>query len=347
MRRYSIILTLLLLLLAVSALSSCKKTEIADQDSNPNVDGLTVEDFQKIQKGMSISKVVEMLGYPGEDVGSMYTVHQYFTWDGQRVQITYIENEKYDLVVTHIAIPGLKEPVYLSQTQGSLDSREITEEYYSIIEQYNLWSQYEYTLKIYEHVPLACLATQTIDELLKTGEQWIRAFSEDDIDYLRLNEEGKIEATFMPFYHSWNKFDQYARNPKLLFGETVSVDAVYCLDNGDDHGGSSIYYVTDHGDYILHQEQKKSEAIYLFPLEDLLALFADNNVENGNYGYVSDLTNVEQYIIDLDNPPEFPPLPAVEEDRHGLPWQWILPGGAVLILGTAAAIYLWHKKKKV
>ena len=29
----------------------------------------------------------------------------------------------------------------------------------------------------------------------------------------------------------------------------------------------------------------------------------------------------------------------------GLPWQWILPGGAVLIVGIAAAAYLGIRKR--
>ena len=162
-------------------------------------------------------------------------------------------------------------------------------------------------------------------------------------------ESGQIAYPYN--YHSWNIFYQYVMKPELLFGTEVQVYAVYCIVGGSVHDGDSVYYVTDRGDYVLHKLLPYFEEVYLVPVETLREMY--NQLERpvpgqmGTWYAFTALPGIEQYIIDLDNPPEFPPLPAVEEDRNGLPWQWILPGGAVLILGTVAAIYLWHKKKKV
>lgn len=164
-------------------------------------------------------------------------------------------------------------------------------------------------------------------------------------------EDEQADSWPLTYPNSWNLFYKYAVDPSLLFGEHVKIEAVYCLESGNGGSGSTIYYATDRGDFCLIQYYGCSD-IYLIPVEILQEKVIQiyENITPGGSGNAYLLTgesDMEQYIIDLDNPPEFPPLPAVEEDRNGLPWQWILPGGAVLILGAAAAIYLWHKKKKV
>ena len=162
-------------------------------------------------------------------------------------------------------------------------------------------------------------------------------------------ESGQIAYPYN--YHSWNIFYQYVMKPELLFGTEVQVYAVYCIVGGSVHDGDSVYYVTDRGDYVLHKLLPYFEEVYLVPvdiLRDMYVQLGDQPEGVGGLWFAMDgLPGIEEYIIDLDNPPEFPPLPEPEEEGAGVPWQWVIPSGAVLILGTSAAIYLWRKKKKV
>lgn len=99
MMRNKVYIFLLAVLMIAILLSGCQKKD-AEQLQTPvissDAEGLTVEDFEQIELGMYIWDVVELLGYPGDNVGSGTVVHEYITNDGIKVCITYIPCNEYD-----------------------------------------------------------------------------------------------------------------------------------------------------------------------------------------------------------------------------------------------------------
>lgn len=81
----------------------------------------------------------------------------------------------------------------------------------------------------------------------------------------------------------WSEFYTYAVCPSLVFDSTIKVEQVYCLD-GMALWTGAIYYITDHGDYILYNENLKAPNMYLFPLNDFY-LYAESVVQSMGDGY--------------------------------------------------------------
>ena len=124
-------------------------------------------------------------------------------------------------------------------------------------------------------------------------------------------------------YHSWDTLIPYVLDPSLIFGDNIQVYAVYCLqDKAPGSVGSTIYYVTDQGDYCLNMNGdnypiEEAGPVYLVPYETLQEMIKEEKEKNrpasgqggasvGASYAMADLDGSEQYIIDLENPPEFP-----------------------------------------
>lgn len=249
-------------------------------------------------------------------------------------------------------------------TTINADARVILPEDEAAITEYMSEIESEYPMRVLRAYSGLCsihiLSCSTKEEWLEKYQsrlQYILLFEQPDLcesGTLISVEDGTVVSdeliSVIHYWHSLGIFYPYITNPERLFGASVEVYEVYCVIGGGAHDGDTVYYVTDHGDYILHKLTPKEDEVYLAPVEILREMYEKEESERdldaaGAWYSISGYPGIEAYIIDLDNPPEFPPLPEVEEEGAGVPWQWILPGGAVLIVGIAAAAYLGIRKR--
>ena len=115
-------------------------------------------------------------------------------------------------------------------------------------------------------------------------------------------------------YNSWNDLLPCALEPEQIFGEEVKVKAVYWLQSDYNYEGATLCFITDQGDFFLHQNKNVHEGTYLVPYdvvkqrveEDQAELAAMGGGLAGSLDIISGEPDMEQYIIDLENPPEFP-----------------------------------------
>ncbi len=78
---------------------------------------------------------------------------------------------------------------------------------------------------------------------------------------------GGVGITKTPqHFAQWEGFYTYTVYPELVFGSSVKVNKIYCLDGFGKDDCGYIYYDTDHGEYILFSEYTYEGETYLFPL---------------------------------------------------------------------------------
>ena len=61
----------------------------------------------------------------------------------------------------------------------------------------------------------------------------------------------------------WCELFRYAVSPNAVFDSSVRILEVYCIDSSNSYLGSHIYYVTDHGIYVLIKTDARTEEFYL------------------------------------------------------------------------------------
>lgn len=144
----------------------------------------------------------------------------------------------------------------------------------------------------------------------------------------------------------WKEFYRYAANPHLVLNSTVKVSEVYCLTGAPSYDGVYIYYVTDHGDYILYREYLTAPAQYLFPIQEFYGVakkIAESRVGeiNGEFvdgcgGSIEEVCDATLYQVSFRS-----------EESAAFPWGWVAAGaaGVLVIGGTAIALLCWKKKK--
>ena len=142
----------------------------------------------------------------------------------------------------------------------------------------------------------------------------------------------------------WNQFYEYAVSPTMALGESVEVNAVYCLDGTPSNNGAYIYYSTNEGDYVLYKEFLTSEETYLFPLEDFYRLnrqLQDDILNNSESEYIGVqsigmLEDIEKYNIRN--------LSALTGQSRIALWLGVI-GGIVLITGLCVGLIVFFRRK--
>lgn len=138
----------------------------------------------------------------------------------------------------------------------------------------------------------------------------------------------------------WSDFYTYAVSPNKVFGSSVKVNKVYCLDGDRSCDGVYIYYDTDIGEYVLFKEFLSYDEAYLFPLSDFYefakAVYDERllykDMDGGGGAPIEELFDVENYL--------FKP----KSTFNGIPIGLTI--GAVIIVGGVLCLSYHRKVKK-
>lgn len=175
-----------------------------------------------------------------------------------------------------------------------------------------------YFLRVYDSVLLYSMCDyDSISAWLADHEHKVAymAVTGDENDYecgcLITEKGGTLEQSRIStyYYHSWNILLPYVINPELIFGAEAEIYAVYCITGGSVFDGDTILYMTDQGNYVLHKYLPYLEEVYLVPVDVLRNMYTQlkKPSEGAGVWYAMDaLPGIQEYIIDLENPPEFP-----------------------------------------
>ena len=90
--RYNKILGILaLILLMTMVFVGCRDWSVWQTQLSEPIDqeAVTEEEYAQLRKGMYAWEVVEILGYPGEDVGSGFTIWEYELCDGRKFTVSF------------------------------------------------------------------------------------------------------------------------------------------------------------------------------------------------------------------------------------------------------------------
>lgn len=166
----------------------------------------------------------------------------------------------------------------------------------------------------------------------------------DCVSY-KVCRNNKISTVNKSSVTNWDRFYEYAVSPTMVLGESVEVNAVYCLDGTPSNNGAYIYYSTNEGEYVLYKEFLTSDETYLFPLEDFCQLnqrLQDDILSNSDTDEyigvqsIGMLEDIEKYNICN--------LSALPGQSRIAPWLGVI-GSIVLIVGLCVGLIVIFRRK--
>lgn len=150
----------------------------------------------------------------------------------------------------------------------------------------------------------------TVQEMVASAlEEYYMVISPRNVKYRHFWKDGELyDISLASGVSDWSDFISYALSPEQVFGPSVEIYNIYCLDGQPSYDLVYIYYVTSEGDYVLFKEHLSYEDSYLVPVEDFyeiaeIKVASYNGIsESGEFLFggsplISELCDLTPYIF--------------------------------------------------